>query len=161
MAGSDAAAVADAFRTERPLPDIPGLVFRHLRAPDDYAPMNVIANATRVSTGDPFTTTSEQMQQYYEHPSDFDPARDVAVVELEGRIVGYVRGGVHQEVAGPRVYEVLPFLDPATPPDRVLPLMISAMEDHLRDLAVVGSAGRQGVRNVRRRLGAGAGSDRR
>jgi len=135
MAGSDATPVADAFRTKRPLPDIPGLVFRHLRAPDDYAPMNVIANATRVSTGDPFTTTNEQMQQYYENPSDFDAARDVAVVELEGRIVGYVRGGVHQEVAGPRVYEVLPFLDPATPPDRVLPLMISAMEDHLRDLA--------------------------
>ena len=63
--------------------------------------MNAIANATRAAVGDDFTTTSEQMRNYYEHPSDFDPARDVAVVELDGRIVGYVRGGIHQEVAGP------------------------------------------------------------
>ena len=135
MAGSDAPPVADAFRTARPLPDIPGLVLRHLRPPDDYGPMNEIANATRAASGDTFTTTSEQMQNFYEHPSDFDPARDVAVVELDGRIVGYVRGGIHQEVAGPRIYEVLPFLDPAVSPTELLPLMLGAMEDHLRGLA--------------------------
>ena len=71
MAGSDAARVADSLRTTTALPDIPGLVLRHLRAPDDFAPMNVIANATRLATGDDFTTTDEQFQNYYEHPSDF------------------------------------------------------------------------------------------
>lgn len=135
MAGSDAPRVADVFRTARPLPDIPGLVFRHLRAPGDYAPMNVLANATRESTGDAFTTTDEQFQDYYEHPSDFDAVRDVAVVELDGRIVGYVRGGIHQQLDGPRVYEILPFLDLALSPTELLPLMLTAMEDHLRELA--------------------------
>ncbi len=103
--------------------------------------MNAIANATRAATGVDFTTTPEQMRNYYEHPSDFDSARDVAVVELDGRIVGYVRGGIHQEVAGPRVYEVLPFLDPAISPTEVLPIMLWAMEDHLRELAATDPAG--------------------
>jgi hypothetical protein len=83
MAGRDAPPAADAFRTRRPLPDIRGLVLRHLRAPDDYGPMNAIANATRAATGVDLTTTPEQMRNHYEHPSDFDSARDVAVVELE------------------------------------------------------------------------------
>ncbi len=51
MAASDALKVADAYRTSRPLPDIPGVVLRPLRAPDDYPRMNEIANATRAATG--------------------------------------------------------------------------------------------------------------
>jgi mycothiol synthase len=141
MAGSDAPVMADAFRTIRPLPDIPGLVFRHLRAPDDYPGMNMIANATRAATGDDFTTTDDQMRSYYDHHRDFDATRDVAIVEVDRRIVGYVRGGIHQELSGPRVYEVLPFLDPAVPPDKLLPLMLSVMEDHLRELAAADPAG--------------------
>ena len=135
MAGSDARPVADGFRTKRPLPDIAGLVFRHLRAPDDYAQMNVIANATRLATGDDFTTTDEQFQRHYDHPSDFHAARDVAVIEIDDRIVGYVRSGMHQELDGLRVYEILPFLDHAASPAELLPVMLAAMEDHVRELA--------------------------
>ena len=135
MARGDAPPAADAFRTARPLPGIPGLVFRHLRAPDDYAPMNVFANATRLATGDDFTTTDEQFQSYYEHPSDFDSARDVAVIELDGRIVGYLRSGLRKELDGLRVYEILPFLDPAMSPSELLPVMLAVMEDHVRELA--------------------------
>jgi mycothiol synthase len=141
MAGSDVPRVADAFRTIRPLPDIPGLVFRHLRAPDDYPGMNMIANAARAATGDDFTTSDEQMRSYYDHPRDFDATRDVAIVEVDRRIVGYVRGGIHQELSGPRVYGVLPFLDPDVPPDKLLALMMSAMEDHLREFAAADPAG--------------------
>ena len=135
MASSDAPDAADAFRTTRPLPDIPGLVFRHLRAPDDYAGMNVIANATRRATGDDFTTTDEQMRAFYDNPGNFDPARDVAVLEIDGRIVGYARSGTHQELTGLRVHEVYPFLDPALSPRELLPLMLTAIEDHHRETA--------------------------
>ena len=81
-----------------------------------------------------FTGTVEGFAEFYEHPSDFDASRDVAVVELDARIVGYVRGGIHQEVGGPRIYEVLPFLDPAVEPDPILATMLTAMEDHLRKI---------------------------
>lgn len=97
--------------------------------------MNEIANATRLANGNDFTTTDEQFRVFYDNPADFDPALDVAVVELDGRTVGYVRGGTHQEVSGLRVYEVLPFLDPAVAPDRALPVMLEAMEDRLREIA--------------------------
>ena len=135
MRGSDAPLVADAFRTPRPLPDIPGLVLRHVRAPDDYRRMNEIANATRAAVGNDFTTTDQQFAEYYDHPGDFDAARDVVVVELDGRIVGYVRGGIHQELTGPRVYEVVPFLDATVPPEPLLGTMLAVMEDHLREIA--------------------------
>jgi ribosomal protein S18 acetylase RimI-like enzyme len=138
MAGTEVGATAGtsaAFRTARPLPDIPGLLLRHLRAPDDYPPMNAIANATRFATGLDFTTTDDQLREYYEHPRDFDAKRDVAIVEIDGRMVGYVRSGSHQEVSGPRVYEILPFLDPTVATDQLLPLMLTAMEDHVRELA--------------------------
>jgi ribosomal protein S18 acetylase RimI-like enzyme len=141
MAASDAPQVADAFRTVRPLPPIPGLRLRHLRAPDDYPAMNAIANGARAAMGDDFTTTDEQFAAYYDKPSDFDAARDVAIVELDGRIVGYVRTGVHQQTGGPRVYEVVPFLDPGVASDPVLSIMLSAMEEHARDLAAADPGG--------------------
>jgi hypothetical protein len=53
MARNEAPGVADAFKTAQPCPDVPGLVLRHLRCPDDYPPMNVIANATRAATASP------------------------------------------------------------------------------------------------------------
>ena len=134
MTGTDAPEVTDAFPT-RGLPDIPGLVLRHLRAPDDYARMNEIANAARAALGNDFTTTVEQFGEFYDHPSDFDAERDVAVVELDGHVVGYARVGVQQEVAGPQIYEIVPFLDPAQPTEPLFGLMIAAMEDHARDLA--------------------------
>jgi mycothiol synthase len=143
MAGSNAPAVSDAFRTAQPLPDVPGLVLRHLRRPDDYPPMNVIANATRAAVGNDFTTTDEQFAAFYDHPSDFDATRDVVVVEVDSRIVGYVRGGIHDEADGPWIYEILPFLDPAVPPDPLLPLMLAVMEDHLRERAAQEPAGQK------------------
>ena len=131
----DARPATDLFQTARILPDIPGLVLRHLRAPDDYPPMNRIANATRLASGMSFTTSDEQMQAFYEHPGNFDAYRDVAIVEINGQVTGYIRGGRRQELSGLRVYEILPFLDPASSPEVLLPLMLAAMDDHLRALA--------------------------
>ncbi len=139
MAGPEAPAVTDAFATSVELPA--GLVLRHLRAPDDYRRMNEIANATRASVGNDFTTTDEQFAEFYDNPGDFVAERDVAVVEQDGRIVGYVRGGIHQEIDGPRIYEVLPFLDPAVAPEPFLAVMLAAMEDHLRGVAARDPAG--------------------
>jgi len=141
MAGRDAPQVADAFPAARTLPDFPGLVLRHLRAPDDYVRMNEIANATRAAVGEDFTTTVEQFAAFYDHPGDFVAARDVAILEVDGRIVGYVRGGIHQQVSGLWIYEILPFLDPDLAPGRLLPLMLESIEDHLRQLAAAEPGG--------------------
>jgi ribosomal protein S18 acetylase RimI-like enzyme len=126
---------AEAFATSRPLPAVPGLVIRHLRRPDDYPAMNRIANAVRLAIGESFTTSDEQLAAYYDNPGQFDPDRDVAVFEVDGDIVGYARGGVNAELSGLRVYEIVPFVDPAADVDSYYPLMLAIIEDRLRELA--------------------------
>ena len=112
-----------------------GVVIRPLRAPDDYAEMNRIANALRAAMGDSYTTSVAQMAAYYDSPGRFLPQRDVFVVELDGRMVGYGRTGLNEEVAGLHVYEVVPFLDPALDPEPLYPLMLTILERHARALA--------------------------
>jgi mycothiol synthase len=127
------------FPTPEPVPA--GLVLRHLRAPDDYRPMNAIANALRAAHGDNFYTTDEQLQQFYENLSRCDPATDVAIAEIDGRMVGYGRATWHEELSGTRVYEVIPFVDPAATGQRVFTAMIGAIEARARAIAADHPAG--------------------
>ena len=113
----------------------PGLVMRHLRAPDDYRAMNAIANAIRAAEGTDFSTTDGQFQQFYDNLSDSDPARDVAIAEVDGRIVGYGRASSHEELDGARVYEVIPFVDPAVAGQAVFMTMVRALEARVRAIA--------------------------
>ena len=130
-----------AFPTGAPLPPIPGLVLRHLRAPDDYAAMNAIANAIRAANGETFTTTDAQFAQFYSDPPGSNPQTDVAVVEIRGRIVGYGRAAWHDQLDGLRVYEVIPFIDPTDAGAEVFLTMIDALETRLRVIATGHPAG--------------------
>jgi ribosomal protein S18 acetylase RimI-like enzyme len=97
--------------------------------------MNAIANAVRLSQGDDFYTTDEQMRQFYENPPGSDPARDVAIAEVDGQIVGYGRAAWHEEPDGPRIYEVIPFVDPTVAGNDVFMAMVDALETRLRVIA--------------------------
>jgi ribosomal protein S18 acetylase RimI-like enzyme len=110
--------------------------------------MNRIANAERALIGIPFTTTVDQIRDYYERPSHFVAARDVAIFEVGGRIVGYARGGINQVVDGPRVYEVVQFLDPDADAATLVPLMLSIAEHHLRGLAAGEAAGEKVLETI-------------
>lgn len=118
-----------------------GTRLRHLDAPADYPAMNEIANRIRVATGQSFYTTVEQFATYYDHPRDFDPAADVLVVEQAGEIVGYARAGAHDELDGPQVYEVVPFLDPGRTGGDVFLAVVRTVEDRLRQIASTRPAG--------------------
>jgi len=118
----------------------PGVVIRLLRAPDDYAEMNRIANALRAAMGDSFTTSVGQLAAYYDSAERFRPERDVLIVELDGRTVGYGRTGLNEEVAGLHVYEVVPFLAPALDPEPLYPLTLTILERHARALAAADPA---------------------
>jgi mycothiol synthase len=132
MADPAPAATIEHFDTAAPLPPVPGLLLRHLRPPDDYPPMNAIANAVRQAEKTDFYTTDEQFQQFYETLPGSDPARDVAVAEIDGRIVGYGRAAWHAEVDGLRIYEVIPFVDPTAVGEGVFMAMVDALEARLR-----------------------------
>ena len=79
------------FPTPIAPPPIPGLVIRHLSAPDDYAGMNDAANDSRLADGVDFITPLDAFIRHYEHLHHCDPDRDLLIVEIAGRIVGYGR----------------------------------------------------------------------
>jgi len=127
------------FPAAGPLPA--GLVLRHLRPPDDYGPMNAIANAIRTAEGDNFFTTDEQFAKFYENLSRCDPATDVAIAEIDGQIAGYGRAAWHEELDGTRIYEVIPFVDPRVAGQDVFTAMIDAIEARARAIAATHPAG--------------------
>jgi mycothiol synthase len=116
-------------------PPVVGLVLRHLRMPDDVRAMNAIANATRAAEGDTFYTTDEQFQLFYQDPPGSDPARDVAVAEIDGRIVGYGRVASHEEPDGPRIYEIIPFNEQTAAGEGIFMALVGALEAHARTIA--------------------------
>jgi ribosomal protein S18 acetylase RimI-like enzyme len=127
------------FPTTAPLPA--GAILRHLRAPDDFHAMNTIANAIRRAEGTDFSTTDEQFAQFYADPPGSDPTTDVAVAEIDGRIVGYGRAAWHEELDGTRIYEVIPFLDPALTGSELFLALIDALEARDRVIAADHPAG--------------------
>ncbi len=135
MANRESPPAARPSPTARPLPPIPGFILRHLQTPDDYQPMNAIANAVRVAEGNNFYTTDEQFSEFYENLSDSDPVRDVAIAEIDGRLVGYGRAAWHEEPDGPRIYEVIPFVDPLVAGEQVFMAMVDALEGRLQAIA--------------------------
>jgi mycothiol synthase len=121
------------FPATGPLPA--GLVLRHLRAPDDYPAMNAIANSIRAAEGTDFTTTDQQFAQFYDTLSDSDAHADVAIAEVDGRIVGYGRAAHHVELDGVAVYGVIPFVNPITTSPDIFMAMVGALEARGRIIA--------------------------
>jgi len=117
------------------------MTLRHLDVPDDFVPMNAIANAIRAAEGTDFWTTDEQFATFYRDPPGSDPTTDVAIAEIDGEIAGYGRAAWHQEANGPRIYEVIPFVDPARSGSEVFEAMIDALEARGRLIAAEHPAG--------------------
>ena len=139
MAGRDAppAAKVRPFPTATPLP--PGVSLRHLQAPDDYHAMNTVANAVRAAEGNEFYSTDEQFATYYDNMTDSDPAEDVAIVEIDGRMVGYGRASWREAVGGLRVYDVYPLVDAAD--QAVFTALVDVLEARARTIAAGHPAG--------------------
>ncbi len=125
----------DRFETAVHLPSIPGLAFRHLRAPVDYPAMNAVANANRVADGEQFATSDRDFANYYEHLSNSDPARDLLVVEVGGTVVGYARCAWYREVRGDRIYETICFLHPGWHRRGLGRAMLATIEARIRTIA--------------------------
>ena len=132
----------DAFQASE-LPPIEGISFRHLRAPDDYAAMNTIANRVRVATGDPFATTDAAFAAFYDHLPDTDPATDVLVVTVDERIIGYARvtSGAELSADGAHLHDCICFLDPDWLRRGIGTAMQASLEARAREMA----AGAPGV----------------
>lgn len=70
---------------------IPGLVLRHFRGPADYPGLAAATNATHTADGEDWFMTVQDVENYFAHMVNCDPARDLVIAEVDGAIIGYVR----------------------------------------------------------------------
>jgi len=93
-------------------PGVPGLVFRRFRGPDDYPGMVEANLAARDEYGIEDTVTVEGMASDYAHLTHSDVNRDLLIVELDDRVVGYTRVQWDDQQDGSRAYESICILRP-------------------------------------------------
>jgi mycothiol synthase len=132
---ADLLATVEPYRPAIPLPPIPGLRFRHLRAPDDYPSMNSVANAARAAEGLHFFSSDADFANSYSHLSRCDPARDVVVVEVAERVIAYARSTWLDEHDGDSVYETICYLHPDWFRQGIGAVMLATTEARLREIA--------------------------
>ncbi len=114
---------------------VPRLCLRQLRRPDDDVPMNDVANASRQADGEGFSTTPEQFAAHYDHLSNCDPERDVAVAEMDGQQVAYGRVWWVEELTGNVVYGTLGHVHPEARRRGVGRALLAWQEARVRDIA--------------------------
>ena len=102
--------------------------------------MNEIANAVRLAQQDTFYTNDAQFQRFYDNIERCDLTRDLFLVELDGRLVAYVRIGWHDEPET-RVYEPIVFLDPAVPVHPYFAALFDLAEHRMAEIAAAHEPG--------------------
>ena len=101
-----------------------GLRLRQLRGPEDYPGLTEANQAARVAAGRPSGITVADLARYLEHLMNCDPARDLVVAEVDGRIRGYGIVFWRDLVDGGRIAVGHPILAPdARTPDFIATLL--------------------------------------
>ncbi len=116
-------------------PDIPDLVFRRFRGESDYPGLRDAANAARAVDSQDWVMSLDDVVREYNHLINSDPAHDMIIAEVNGRIVGFVRGEWFVETSG--IYRYWFYLHMA-PPWRKLGIrraMLRWLEARLRHVA--------------------------
>ena len=93
-------------------PDIPGLRFRRFRGKEDFPQMVEVFNAVHLADGLDDTRTVEEMEKAYANLRNSDPDKDIVMVEVDGKIVGYKRVEWWAELDGTHIYAHFGFIAP-------------------------------------------------
>lgn len=97
-----------------PVGQIQGLVLRAYAGEADLPELVRIQNAEWEADGLSYRETVEELVAWYGSPSaQFDPARDVTIAELDGRMVGYAKRDWVDTNDGVREYRTGGAVDPA------------------------------------------------
>jgi mycothiol synthase len=117
-------------------PEIPGLIFRHFRGAEDFPAMAEVADAHSEAAGVDSVTTVEDMARDYANLKNSDPATDIVMIEINGKLVGYKRvGWWKEEVSGNYIYYHFTLLAPEVKGKGLdLPLYRHS-ENRLREIA--------------------------
>jgi GNAT superfamily N-acetyltransferase len=94
-------------------PAIPGLAFRAYGGADDAIHVARVNNAARAADGIEDIVTSDEIANDYASPTNCDPARDIVLAEVEGRVVAYSRVWWVETNDGARSYVSFCAVDPS------------------------------------------------
>lgn len=113
----------------------PGYTARPYAGRADHPAMVAVLGPYRAVLGEPDLPTVEQFDATYDHLSDCDPARDIALVLHDDDVVAYVRTSAEDMAAGTRDC----ILWAPTLPDHLAPELFAALADaqehHMRPWA--------------------------
>ncbi len=72
-------------------PAIPGLIFRPFKGDEDFPGMVAALNASDATDGNERVATLEDLANTYRHFNNCNLATDLAIVEVNGAVIGYGR----------------------------------------------------------------------
>jgi mycothiol synthase len=93
-------------------PAIPGLVARPFEPARDYGSLAALISDTNVVDRIEFVLTADDLRVEYEHQPEFDPRRDVLLVEVDGAVVAAAETSVRTR-DGVAVHDVTGWVRPA------------------------------------------------
>ena len=125
---------ADA-RVTWPVSTLPGVRFRGLRRPDDYAGMAEASQAVRAAAGRATSVTTASLTMAFEHFVNLDHDRDVLIVERGDRIIGFARISWRDQVDGDRAFVSMCSLLPDERGQGIGQVMLDWADDRLTTIA--------------------------
>jgi ribosomal protein S18 acetylase RimI-like enzyme len=93
-------------------PEIPGLIFRRLRLPDDLEALAAMHNRASLADGIDELESAAEWEAWLAHPSGFDPMADCLIGEVDGAIVAYAQARASTDNDGGRNYTCGGEVDP-------------------------------------------------
>ena len=111
-----------------------GLRLRQLRGPDDYRGLTAANQEARVAAGRPSGITVADLARYLEHLVNCDPARDLVVAEVDGRIRGYGIVYWRDLVDGGRIVVGHPILAPGARTPESIATLLGWLDERLEAL---------------------------
>lgn len=114
---------------------ISGLKFRQFQGPNDFAPIAEVLTASEMADHLDRHVDADDIAHAFQHMSNCDPYHDVIIAEVNGSMVGYVRGWWEDGVSPERWYSHNGFLIPAWRRKGIGHSLLYAVERRLREIA--------------------------
>jgi mycothiol synthase len=116
-------------------PAITGLTFRGFRGEVDYPAMVAVIEGSKEADCIERADSVQNVARSYKHLINCDPHRDMLLVEVNGKVIGYSRVWWQQEPSGMRRYTHFTFLLPDWRGKNVRRAMLRYNERRLREIA--------------------------
>lgn len=120
---------------------LPGLVFRHFAGEGDFAAMAAVLNASFAADRIEIVRSAADLARDYASMVNCDPRQDVVIAQVDGRMVGYGRGGWWTQADGLTLHGLYGFVAPAWRRKGIGRALLAWLEQRQRAVAAALPAG--------------------